>query len=146
MGAATFALISDIASRSGSSAASWSSSSCGVRPWSFSVIGVLPASRGGGGRRALLPVVLGDRRGLLRVRVCDRVVGERIECNSRIHGRGDIGVDQRHRLAVRKLRHVLVCELFGRQALLFFPHALVLLLCEVCNGATARPRSQGHAA
>src|SRR3954453_9479479 len=85
-GAAMFALISDIAARSGSSspARSRSSSLVSLRYWrSWSVI---PDSL----------VVLDDRGRLLGVRVRDRVVGRDVERQRGIHGGGHVRVDQRH--------------------------------------------------
>src|SRR5207237_1893738 len=84
MGAATFALISDIAARSGSSSPASSLSSSRVSAL-YSLI--LPS----------LSVALGDRGGLLRVRVRDRVVARDVERGGEVHGCGDVRVDQRHR-------------------------------------------------
>src|SRR5438270_9552771 len=77
MGAAMFALTSDIAARSGSSSpASWlSSSRVSLRYWTSLVTSYTSREQ-----------ALVDRRLLLRVRVCDRPVGQDV--------RRDRGVDR----------------------------------------------------
>src|SRR3954471_14440575 len=93
-GAATFALRSDMAARSGSSspAISFSSSRVSWRYcWMSSVID-----------NASL-VGLRDRGRLLRVRVGDRVVRRHVQRQRGVDGRGDVRVDQRHRGALRQL-------------------------------------------
>src|SRR2546421_743208 len=100
-GAARFALMSDIAARSGSSspASSFSSSrvrlrySCGV----WSVTSCL-----------LLLGALGDVPGLLRVGVGDRVVARHVERDRCVDRHGDVRVDERHR---RPLGQLLAGEL-----------------------------------
>src|SRR5205823_65004 len=94
IGAATFALISDIAARSGSSSpASWLSSS--RESWRYSSCFFLPM---------LSSLVALVDRGLLRsVGVRDRAVREDVRCDGRVHGDGDVRVDQRHRGPLRQL-------------------------------------------
>src|SRR6266576_5734042 len=89
IGAATFALISDIAARSGSSSpASSLSSSCVRLRYSW---GLLPMWR-------LLSLVgLRDVGGLLRVGIRGRAVAQDVQCDSCVHGCGHVRVDQRHR-------------------------------------------------
>src|SRR5205807_2114789 len=89
-GIARFALISDIAARSGSSspARAFSSSRDSFR-YSSAILDLL--------------VTLGDRGRLLRVRVRDRVVAQHIERSCEVDGRRDVRVDQRHRGALGKL-------------------------------------------
>src|SRR6184192_3136733 len=98
IGAAMFALISDIAARSGSSSpASWLSSSrdsclysdccCFLPMWSL--------------LRRLC--VLRDVAGLLRVRVRDGVVAENVQRHGGVDRGSDVRVDQRHRGALRQL-------------------------------------------
>src|ERR671933_633622 len=94
-GAATFALISDIAARSGSSSpASWLSSSRDSFRYSSHTYSSLRRLR--------------DVAGLLRVRVRDRVVARDVQRGSEVDGRGDVRVDERHR---RPLRQLLAGEL-----------------------------------
>src|SRR5438094_7728547 len=95
IGAATFALISDIAARSGSSspASSFSSS----RERALYSWGLLPMS-------VLLSLVrLRDVGGLLRVGIRGRAVAQYVQCNSCIDGCGHVRVDERHRGALRQL-------------------------------------------
>src|SRR5437870_12362976 len=108
MGAATFALISDIAARSGSSspAALFRSSlvSC-----LYSTSSCLPI------RSASLRA-LRDVAGLLGVRIGERVVGEDVRCDSRVDGRSHVRIAQRHRCALRQfltgeLVQLLACQL-----------------------------------
>src|SRR4051794_31676287 len=108
IGAATFALMSDIAARSGSSspASSFSSSrvrllySCGVSDTS----------------RSSLWVDLLDAAALLRVRVGDRVVARHVQRGGEVHRRGDVRVDERHRSALRQRLAGEVVELLAREA------------------------------
>src|SRR5919199_1766356 len=90
IGAATFALINDMAARSGSSSPAIAFNS--------SVVSFRYSS-------AMIPplVALRNRRVLDGVRVCDRPVAERVERDSRIDGRRDVGVHERHRRALRQL-------------------------------------------
>src|SRR6266550_3046623 len=91
-GAATFALISDIAARSGSSspASVLSSSRVSARYSDCSLI------------EALL-VPLRDVAGLLRIRVRDRIVREDIRRDRSVDRGGHVRVDQRHRGTLRQL-------------------------------------------
>src|SRR5919198_6056752 len=96
IGAATFALISDIAARSGSSSPAMALSSS-RDSWRYSVVSFfLPMC-------CLLRRLgrLGDVAGLLRVRVRDGVVAQHVQRNGGIDRRGDVRVDQRHRGALR---------------------------------------------
>src|SRR6476660_8642731 len=89
-GAATFALISDIAARSGSSSPASLFSSSRLRllySWDLSPI------------LASL-VALVDRGVLCRVCIRDRSVREDVCGHGCIHGDGDVRVDQRHRRAL----------------------------------------------
>src|SRR3954462_11071316 len=71
--------------------------------------------RGGPSAAPLVPdsgrvslVVLGDVKVLLGVRVRDRVVGENVGCNRRVHRRREIRSRERHR---GPLLQLLACEL-----------------------------------
>src|SRR4051812_20692919 len=83
IGAARFALMSDIAARSGSGSPASSSSSSRV---SLRNSWLMSASS----------VALSDRCGLLCVGIRNRVVGQDVERSGEVHGRRDVGVDQRH--------------------------------------------------
>src|SRR2546421_11116476 len=83
-GMAMFALISDIAARSGSSSPASSLSSSGV---TFRYSSAMPN---------LLAVGLCDGGRLLGVRVRDRVVARHVQRGGQVHRCGDVGVDQRH--------------------------------------------------
>src|SRR2546423_10581466 len=118
-GAARFALMSDIAARSGSSspASSLSSSrvrlrySCGV----WSVTSCL-----------LLLVALRDVAGLLRIRVGDRVVREDVRGHGGVDRGGDVRVDQRHRGPLGQLFAGELVELLARHApVLLVSHGLL---------------------
>src|SRR5919109_209678 len=110
IGAATLALMSDIAARSGSSSPARAfSSSCVSCLYSCS----LPM-------RLLLRVLLRGLRdvaGLLRVRVSDRVVAQHVQRDGGVDRRCDVRVDQRHRGALRQLLAGELVELFVRQLL-----------------------------
>src|SRR5919109_4850409 len=105
IGAATFALMSDIAARSGSSspASALSSSrvswrySCGVSAM------VSPLGR------------LRDVPRLLRVRVRDRVVARDVQRDRGVHGDGDVRVDERHRGPLGQLLARELLELRARE-------------------------------
>src|SRR5947207_9498846 len=105
-GAATFALISDIAARSGSSSpASWLSSS--RESWRYSSCFFLPM---------LSSLVALVDRGLLRsVGVRDRAVREDVRCDGRFHGDRDVRVDQRHRGPLGQLLAGELGDLLARQ-------------------------------
>src|SRR5919204_1949837 len=91
IGAATFALMSDIAARSGSSSP--------ARAFSSSRVSCLySCSLTRTSLRALHDVA-----GLLRVRVGDRVVAQHVQRDRSIDRRGHVRVDQRHRGALRQL-------------------------------------------
>src|SRR5437868_5858645 len=80
IGSARLALISDICSRSGNCSPDWASSSSLSSP-SFDFL-TLSAMRYLPGMVWL--VVLDDGVGLLSVRVRDRVVAQRVECDGRV--------------------------------------------------------------
>src|SRR5436190_1762644 len=107
IGAATFALMSDIAARSGSSSpASSLSSSC--VSWRYSS-GFLPM---------LSSLVALVDRGLLRsVGVRDCAVREDVRRDGRVHGDRDVRVDQRHRSPLRQLLARELRELLAGQLL-----------------------------
>src|SRR5215212_299491 len=87
IGAATFALISDIAARSGSSSPASSLSSSRVSFLYSSAIG----------RQTPCEIALLDR-GLLRgVRVSDRAVREDVRSDRRVHRDCEVRVHERHR-------------------------------------------------
>src|SRR5437588_6311511 len=110
IGAATFALISDIAARSGSSspASSLSSSRVSVR-YSCGVVSLIV--------RLLVP--LRDVPGLLRVRVGDRVVREDVQRHGGVDRRGDVRVDERHRRPLGQLLAGERLELLPGEGLVF---------------------------
>src|SRR5688572_19344010 len=117
MGAATFALMSDIASRSGNSAACWASSSSLVSSgwgtgFGSSAIWGPPICVKGGGRYSRRPWLVSgtlvDRRVLHGVRVGSRAVGEHVSGHRGIDGHGDVRIDQRHRLAIGQFRRLLL--------------------------------------
>src|ERR671914_252002 len=85
-GAARFALMSDIAARSGSSSPASASSSSRVS-WRYSSFSSVM-------RSAL--VVLDDRGRLLGVRVGDRVVRRDVQRQCGVDRRGHVRVDERH--------------------------------------------------
>src|SRR5439155_18245099 len=96
IGAAMFALISDIAARSGSSSPASAFSSSRL---SCLYSSSLPM-------RLLLQLLLGglgDVAGLLRVRVRDRVVAQHVQRDGGVDRRCDVRVDERHRGALRQL-------------------------------------------
>src|SRR5947199_43422 len=93
MGAATFALISDMAARSGNSSP--------ARAFSSSRVSCLYSSR-------FLPmptslVGLVDRCGLRRVRVRNRVVRQDVGGHGGVDRDRDVRIDQRHRGPLRQL-------------------------------------------
>src|SRR5919199_975518 len=91
IGAATFALMSDIAARSGSSSP--------ARAFSSSRVSCLySCSPTSASLRALCDVAR-----LLRVRVRDRVVAQHVQRDGGIDRSGDVRVDERHRGALREL-------------------------------------------
>src|SRR5439155_21928270 len=126
IGAAMFALISDIAARSGSSSPAMALSSS-RDSWRYSATSFFffPIS-------CLLRRLgrLSDVAGLLRVRVCDRVVAQHVQRVGGIHRRGDVRVDQRHRGSLRQLlAGDSVQLLVGEQPVLLglVAHAMLLL-------------------
>src|SRR5215212_3136761 len=92
-GAATFALISDIAARSGSSSPASAFSSSRVSERYSGLVSLI---------RPLL-VALDDRGVLRRVGVRDRVVRKDVGGHGRVDRGGDVRVDQRHRGPLRQL-------------------------------------------
>src|SRR5436190_22621192 len=124
-GMAMFALISDIAARSGSSSPARPSSSSRVS-FRYSLIHSSWSIAGRGptlaGRRCPL-VLLRDVRGLLGVRDRGRVVAEDVQRCRDIHGSGDIRVDQRHRGPFgKRLARDLVEFLAGQLPVLLVTH------------------------
>src|ERR671934_1745694 len=119
IGAATFALIRDIAARSGSGSPAMASSSSRVRRLYFSVT-TAPFS---GELRGLA-----DRGVLNGVRVGDRPIGQDVRRDRRIHRNGEIRVDERHRRALRQRLPCQLCELAAGQhlVLLCLSHGLLL--------------------
>src|SRR5919197_237892 len=121
IGAATFALISDIAARSGSSTpASAFSSSCVSVLYSSSAICVL------------LQVALVDRCLLRRIGGGGRAVRKHIRREREIDRYGDVRVDQGHRCTLRQLFTGERVELFARQ--------LFVLLCHLSSLSRACDR------
>src|ERR671933_848131 len=115
-GAATFALISDIAARSGSSSPASSFSSSRV---SFRYSSVISAPS--------LEVALVDRRLLRRIRVRDRAVREDVRGDGRVHRDREVRVHERHRRALRQLLARQLLELLGRQLPILLRHAFLLV-------------------
>src|ERR1044072_2249878 len=117
-GAARFALMSDIAPRSGSSSAPCASSSSGDSSSSW-VLGVwsamvwAPLDRGL--RRSAAELALVDGGVLRRVGDGGRAVRQDVRRDRGVHGDGDVGVDERHRLAIWQLLGGLHLKLLGRQ-------------------------------
>src|SRR5581483_10537163 len=108
-GAAMLALISDMASRSGSSSPPSAANSSSVRPLVFSLIS--------SSLDALVQIVLLDRVG-----VCRGVVRQDVGGHRRIHRNGDVGVDERHGFTVGELFARLRRQLFVSEALLAIRH------------------------
>src|SRR5204862_98211 len=106
-GAATFALISDMAARSGSSSPAGGLRSSCVR-WRCSP-GFLPTLS------SLVALVDGGR--LRSVGVRDRAVREDVRRDGRVHGDRDVRVDQRHRSPLRQLLARELRELLAGQLL-----------------------------
>src|SRR5215212_1946461 len=106
-GAATLALISDIAARSGSSSpASALSSSCVSCLYSAFFL-PMPSSL----------VALVDRGGLGRIGVRDRAVGQHVRRHCGVDRNREVRVDQRHRGPFRQLLACELVELLTRQLL-----------------------------
>src|SRR5438477_8933801 len=106
-GAATFALISDIAARSGSSSpASALSSACVSCRYSSCFLPMFPSL-----------VALVDRGVLRGVGVRDRAVRQDVRRNSRVHGNRDVRVDQRHRGPLGQLLAGELVDLVARELL-----------------------------
>src|SRR3982750_3012415 len=121
IGAATFALISDIAARSGSSSPAISFSSSRVSALycccccSCSAIRASFASSVRALRAEL--VALLDRRRLLGVGVGDRVVAQHVEGERGVDRGRHVGVDQRHRGSLRQLLASELVQLLAGQLL-----------------------------
>src|SRR5919197_4915007 len=105
-GAATFALMSDIAARSGSSSPARALSSSRVSCLYCSFL--LPM-------RASLRVALVDRGRLRRVGVRDRVVREHVRRDGSVDRDREVRVDQRHRCPLRQLLARELVQLFAAQ-------------------------------
>src|SRR5690242_9942401 len=118
IGAATLALMSDIAARSGSSSPAISLSSSRV---SFLYSSPMAAS--------VRLVDVADV--LLRVRVGDRVVAQRVQRHGRVDRRGDVRVHERHRGPLRE-------RLAGDRLELLARELLVLLLLALPHGQPPR--------
>src|SRR5437016_11908943 len=93
IGAATFALISDIAARSGSSSPARAFSSSRLS-WRYSCC--LPML-------SLLEIALVDRRRLCGVRVGDCSVREDVRRHGGVHGDREVRIHERHRGPLRQL-------------------------------------------
>src|SRR5438132_6753305 len=104
-GAATFALISDMAARSGSSSPARVFSSSRVSCLYSSCFLPMPTSLVG----------LVDRCGLRRVCICDRVVRQDVGGHGGVDRDRDVRVDQRHRGPLRELLPGELVQLFARQ-------------------------------
>src|SRR5438309_9558728 len=122
IGAATFALMSDIAARSGSSSPASALSSSRVSCLYCSCLLPMLSS---------LRVALVDRCRLCRVRVGDRVVRKDVRRDGGVHGDRDVRVHERHRgplgqLLARELRELVAGQLpvLGR----LLAHVLLLSL------------------
>src|SRR5919199_231169 len=102
IGAATFALIRDIAARSGSSSPASAFSSSRV---SFRYSSLIEPPLGG----------LVDRSVLRGVRIGDRPVGEDVRRDRGVDGRRDVRVDERHRRPLRQLLAGELVQLLARQ-------------------------------
>src|ERR671937_975950 len=113
IGAATFALMSDIAARSGSSSPARALSSSRVSCLYCSFL--LPM-------RASLRVALVDRGRLRRVGVRDRVVREHVRRDGSVDRDREVRVDQRHRCAFRQLLAGKLVELLARQLAVLLGH------------------------
>src|SRR3954470_22261069 len=116
-GAATFALMSDMAARSGSSSPASSESSSRVSGrYSWGLFSAISgSSRVGVWVAVRRSVRLRDRGVLGRVRDRDRAVGDGVQRDGRVHRRGDVGVDERHRGALGQLLARELRELLARQ-------------------------------
>src|SRR5919204_762452 len=114
IGAATFALMSDIAARSGSSSPARAFSSSRVRL----LYSCSPTRSSLGALR--------DVTGLLRVRVRDRVVAQHVERDRGVDRSRDVRVDEGHRRALRQLLARERVQLLARQllVLLLLAHAV----------------------
>src|SRR4051812_15538900 len=144
IGAATLALISDIAARSGSSSPASSLSCSRVSFWNCCSSDTRDPSY----------VRLVDRGGLSRVGVRDRAVREDVRGNGRVDGNREVRVHERHRCALGKLLTGELFELFAGQLLeLLLAHLHYLLvalvdrrrLLGVCDrGRVVRQRVQRH--
>src|SRR5438270_5924612 len=108
-GAAMLALISDMASRSGSSSPPSAASSSSVKPL---VLSVMVSSLD-----ALVDVVRLDGVGVRR-----GVVRQDVGGHGRVHRDSDVGVDEGHGLAVGKLFACLRCQLLVAEALRAVSH------------------------
>src|SRR5947207_3000734 len=107
-GAATLALMSDMAARSGNSSPAISLSSSRVRGlYSCGLCSVMFDLLAG----------LVDGRRLLGVRVRDRVVGCDVQRRGEVHRRGHVGCDQRHRGALGQLLAGELVELLAAERL-----------------------------
>src|SRR5687767_9583726 len=102
IGAATLALISDMAARSGSGSPASSSSCSRVSFW-CSVIW------------SLLTLALVDGRVLRGVRVRDRPVGQHVRCHGGVDRDRDVRVHERHRGPLRQRLAGELVELLARQ-------------------------------
>src|SRR5436190_1256486 len=135
IGAATLALIRDIAARSGSGSPAIFSSSSLVRtlywPSSFFLEPML-ASWSGGLRDVRRLGGLGGRGG---------VVGQDVERGCQVDGDRDVRVHQRHRCALGKLLSREPVELLPGEGLVSVSHPVLLL--SVGLGATPRSRAAG---
>src|SRR3954467_10162853 len=112
-----FALMSDIAARSGSSSPASSESSSRVSgrySWGlFSAISLFPPVCGFWWLRR--SVRLRDRGVLAGVRDRRRAVGDGVQGDRRVHRRRDVGVEERHRRALGQLLARELRELLARQ-------------------------------
>src|SRR4051794_20534164 len=94
IGAATLALTSDIAARSGSVSTSSASSSAAVTaPFAVVVVVMVRDSSRSAGRARNSADALGDGGGLDGVRVRDRVVARDVQRQRGVDRRRDVGVD-----------------------------------------------------
>src|SRR5436190_21448943 len=119
IGAATFALISDLAARSGSSSPAIALSSSWVSclySW-----GWLPIRSSSFALRRLV-----DRDLLLGVRPGDRTVRQDVGRDGGVDRDRQVGVDQRHRRALRQLLAGELAQLFARQLPILLRHASLL--------------------
>src|ERR671915_107942 len=124
IGAATFALINDIAARSGNGSPASASSSSRVNGfYSCFSAAMLPSFRSVVGLALHQLVALVDGRVLSSVRVCHGVVGQDIGGDRSVDRDSDVRVDQGHRGPLGQLLTGQLVELLARQWLEAFPLA-----------------------